>query len=92
MLTISELATRYRSGEAKPTEVAATCLQRMEALDPKVRAYLTVTRESALAQAKAAEKRLKAGKPLGLLDGVPLAIKDVICTKDVRTTCASKIL
>ena len=92
MLRIGELAERYRNGEARPTEVVASCLQRIEALDPKVHAYLTLTRESALAQAEAAEKRLKAGKPLSLLDGVPLAIKDVICTKGVRTTCGSKIL
>ena len=92
MPTIGELTARYRSGEATPTQVVEAYLQRIEALDPKVRAYLTVTRESALAQAEAAAKRLKAGKPLSSLDGVPLAIKDVICTKGVRTTCASKIL
>ena len=92
MATIGELAARYRSGEATPTEAVEAYFQRIEALDPKVRAYLTLTRESAVAQAETAEKRLKAGKPLGLLDGVPLAIKDVICTKGVRTTCGSKIL
>ncbi|MBI2153830.1 MAG: Asp-tRNA(Asn)/Glu-tRNA(Gln) amidotransferase subunit GatA [Candidatus Rokubacteria bacterium] len=92
MATIGELAARYRSGEATPTEVVEAYFRRIEALDPKVRAYLTLTRESALAQAEAATKRLRAGKPLSLLDGVPLAIKDVICTKGVRTTCASKIL
>ncbi|MBI2543973.1 MAG: Asp-tRNA(Asn)/Glu-tRNA(Gln) amidotransferase subunit GatA [Candidatus Rokubacteria bacterium] len=92
MATIGELAARYRSGEATPTEVVEAYFRRIEALDPRVRAYLTLTRESALAQAEAATKRLRAGKPLSLLDGVPLAIKDVICTKGVRTTCASKIL
>jgi aspartyl-tRNA(Asn)/glutamyl-tRNA(Gln) amidotransferase subunit A len=91
-LTIGELAARYRSGEATPTRVVEAYLDRIEALDPKVRAYLTVTREVALAQAEAAGKRLKAGKPLSPLDGIPLAIKDVICAKGVRTTCSSKIL
>ncbi len=92
MATIAELGARYRSAEATPTQVVGSYLQRIETLDPQVRAYLTLTGESALAQAEAAEKRLKDGKPLSLLDGVPLAIKDVICTKGVRTTCSSKIL
>jgi len=92
MPTVGELAARYRSGETTPSEVVQTYLRRIEVLDPKMRAYLTVTRESALAQAAAADKRFQAGKPLGPLDGIPLAIKDVICTKGVRTTCASKIL
>ena len=92
MPTIGELEARYRSGEATPTQVVEAHLRRIEALDPKVHAFVTVTRESALAQAEAAEKRLRAGKPLSLLDGIPLAIKDVICTKGVRTTCSSKIL
>ena len=89
---MGELAARYRSGKGTPSEVVETCLGRIEALDPKVRAFVTVTRESALAQAEAAGKRLKTGKALSLLDGIPLAIKDVICTKGVRTTCSSKIL
>jgi aspartyl-tRNA(Asn)/glutamyl-tRNA(Gln) amidotransferase subunit A len=91
-LTIHELADRYRSGTATPSEAVQAYLDRIRRLDPKVRAYLTVTSERALAQAEAAEQRMKAGAPLGSLDGVPLAIKDVICTNGVRTTCASRIL
>jgi len=90
--TIHELARRYRSGEATPSQAVQAYLARIEALDPKLRGYVTVTRERALAQAEAAEKRIKAGQPRGLLDGVPLAVKDVICTKGTRTTCSSKIL
>lgn len=91
-LTILELAERYRSGDATPAQAVQAYLARIAALDPKLRAYVTVTREQALAQAEAAGKRIRAGQPLGPLDGIPLAIKDVICTKGVRTTCSSKIL
>ncbi|MBI2555385.1 MAG: Asp-tRNA(Asn)/Glu-tRNA(Gln) amidotransferase subunit GatA, partial [Candidatus Rokubacteria bacterium] len=52
MATIGELAARYRSGEATPTEVVEAYFRRIEALDPKVRAYLTLTQESAMAQAE----------------------------------------
>src|SRR5207245_746414 len=57
-----------------------------------VGAYLTVTRDQALAAAAASDRRYAAGRPLGPLDGVPVAIKDVFCTRGVRTTCGSKIL
>ena len=91
-LTIHELAALYRRGAVAPTEVARAYLDRIDALDPKVRAYVTVTRERALARAEEADERMKAGRLRGLLDGVPLAVKDVLCTRGVRTTCASRIL
>ena len=91
-LPVHELAARFRGGQATPGEVAAAYLERIETLDPQVRAYLTVTREAALAQAERAGARFKAGRPLGPLDGVPIAVKDVLCTRAVRTTCGSRIL
>jgi aspartyl-tRNA(Asn)/glutamyl-tRNA(Gln) amidotransferase subunit A len=91
-LAVHKLSAAYRSGDVTPTQAVEAYLRRIETLDPKVRAYLTVTREEALARAAAADQRWKAGRPLSPLDGVPLAIKDVICTGGVRTTCASKIL
>ncbi|MFQ5829165.1 MAG: Asp-tRNA(Asn)/Glu-tRNA(Gln) amidotransferase subunit GatA [Candidatus Methylomirabilia bacterium] len=91
-LTIHELADRYRRGEATPSRAAEAYLGRIGALDPKVRAFVTVTREQAVARAAAADLRWREGNPLGPLDGVPLAIKDVICTSGIRTTCSSKIL
>src|SRR3990172_8310089 len=91
-LTIHELAARFRRGDATPTQAAREYLDRIAALDSKVKAYLTVTGEAALAGAAEADARFKSGTPRGPLDGVPLGLKDVFCTRGVRTTCGSKIL
>ena len=91
-LTAHELGARYRSGEATPTQAVTESLARIEALDPEVRAFLTVTREDALRRAAESDARFRAGAPRGPLDGVPIALKDVLCTRGIRTTCGSKIL
>ena len=91
-LTAHELGARYRSGETTPTQAVTEHLARIEALDRRVRAFLTVTREDALRRAAEADARFRAGTPRGPLDGVPIAVKDVLCTRGIRTTCGSKIL
>ena len=91
-LTIHELAAAYRRRETTPTQATEAYLARIEKLDGQVDAYLTVTRDRALAAARAADARYRDGAPLGPLDGVPLAYKDVLCTRGVVTTCGSKIL
>ena len=91
-LTIHELAARFRSGAATPSQATREYLGRVAALDPRVKAYLTVTSETALAQAAEADARFAAKAPRSLLDGVPVALKDVFCTRGVETTCGSKIL
>ncbi|HTY77275.1 MAG TPA: Asp-tRNA(Asn)/Glu-tRNA(Gln) amidotransferase subunit GatA [Candidatus Bathyarchaeia archaeon] len=91
-LTVHELGARFRSGEATPTEAARAYLDRMGALDPKVKAYLTPTADHALAQAAEADARFRSRAPRGLLDGVPVGLKDVFCTRGVETTCGSQIL
>ncbi|HSB42423.1 MAG TPA: Asp-tRNA(Asn)/Glu-tRNA(Gln) amidotransferase subunit GatA [Methylomirabilota bacterium] len=91
-LTAHELGARYRSGSATPGRVVGEYLDRIERVDPQVRAFLTVTRDEALRVAAEADARFKAGTPRGPLDGVPVALKDVLCTRGVPTTCGSKIL
>lgn len=90
-LTLTELRSALRRGET--TSVAATqaVLERVGALDGDVKSYLTLTPENALADAEAADKRRAAGEESPLL-GVPVGVKDIICTKDVQTTAGSKIL
>jgi aspartyl-tRNA(Asn)/glutamyl-tRNA(Gln) amidotransferase subunit A len=89
---IHELTEAYRRGDLNPTAVAEDYLARIGALDGKVGAYLTVVRDQALAAARESELRWRAGSPRGPLDGAPIALKDVMCTAGVRTTCGSKML
>ena len=89
---IHELTDAYRRGDLTPTAAAEDYLARIGALDGKIGAYLTVVRDQALAAAREAELRWRAGSPRGPLDGAPIAVKDVLCTAGVRTTCGSKML
>src|SRR5436309_1197578 len=91
-LTVHELGERFRRRELTPSEATRAYLARIEALDPQVKAYLTVTSEQALRRAAEADARFAAGTPRGPLDGVPVAVKDVLCTRGIRTTCGSRIL
>jgi aspartyl-tRNA(Asn)/glutamyl-tRNA(Gln) amidotransferase subunit A len=91
-LTIHELTEAYRRGETTPTAVAEAYLARIATLDHEVGAYLAVTGEQALEAAGAADAQYRAGTPRSALDGVPIALKDVLCTRGVPTTCGSKIL
>ncbi len=89
--SLVKLRDLLRRGEVSSEELTRHFLNRITELDPKVKAYITITEEEALSQAREADQALKAGEEKPLL-GVPLAIKDNICTKGIRTTCASKIL
>ena len=91
-LSATATAAVIARGEVSAVEVAAAHLERIAAVDEKVRAFLHVDREGALAAARAVDARRAAGEPLGPLAGVPLALKDVLTKKGVPTTCGSKIL
>jgi aspartyl-tRNA(Asn)/glutamyl-tRNA(Gln) amidotransferase subunit A len=96
--SIEEIARLFRKRKLSPIELTKLMLDRIERLNPKLNAYITVTRELALAQAKKAEAELfaprgrKGQRDRGPLHGIPISLKDNIYTKGVRTTAGSKIL
>lgn len=90
--TIHELHDKLVKKEISAVEVTESVLGRIDAVDSDVKAYVTLTKEQALAQAQAVDKKIAAGEKVGDLAGIPGAIKDNICTKGVRTTCSSKML
>ena len=91
-LTIHELREMLRKKEVSSVEAAKAYLKRIEAVEPKVRAFVTVAPEEALKEAAAADARLSKSDNVTPLTGVPVAVKDIFCTKGLRTTCSSKIL
>lgn len=90
--TVSEAAALLASGAVTSEALCRACLDRIQAVEPKVRALLSVDAETSLAMARESDARRKAGAPLGPCDGVPIALKDNIAAKGAPCTCASKIL
>lgn len=91
-LSISEAGEMLRRHEISSVELTRAHIDRIGALDDKVKAFTLVTDDLALKQAEEADRRFSSGATVSPLTGIPLAIKDVICTKDITTTCGSRML
>ncbi|MBC7515259.1 MAG: Asp-tRNA(Asn)/Glu-tRNA(Gln) amidotransferase subunit GatA, partial [Alkalinema sp. FL-bin-369] len=92
MASIRELHEQLVKKERSAVEITQSYLDRIRAVDAQVNSFLLVTDDRAIAQAKAVDAKIAAGDAIGLLEGIPIAIKDNICTQNIRTTCASRIL
>ena len=90
-LSIAELSKGFNNKEFSSTEVTKAYIENMEK-GRKYNAFITETAEHALKQAQESDKRIAKGERLSDLDGVPLGIKDLFCTENIRTTAASRIL
>jgi len=90
-LTIKQALQKLKSGEISATELTNAHLDRIEKYNPELNAYITVTRERAVADAKAADERIANGST-HTLDGIPIAMKDLFATRGIRTTAASHML
>jgi aspartyl-tRNA(Asn)/glutamyl-tRNA(Gln) amidotransferase subunit A len=91
-MTATELLSLQGAGKASAAEIADAFLATIAARDPAVKAFMTVDPDAVRKQAAAVDAKRKSGATLGKLAGVPVAVKDVLCTKGVRTTCSSKML
>jgi aspartyl-tRNA(Asn)/glutamyl-tRNA(Gln) amidotransferase subunit A len=90
--SIPEIGVLYRSGELSPLELTQFTLERIEKLNPTLNAFITITHERALERATRAEQELRSGLDRGPLHGIPVALKDLVNTAGIRTTCGSRIL
>jgi aspartyl-tRNA(Asn)/glutamyl-tRNA(Gln) amidotransferase subunit A len=92
MASIRELHHQLIKKELSAVELTQDYLKQIETLEPKLHSFLCVTADRALEQAKQVDAKLAAGEELGLLAGIPIGVKDNMCTQGIPTTCASKIL
>ena len=90
-LTLTDAAALVRAGRVSAVDLTSACLARIDTYNPKLNAFITVTRELALARARTLDAELKAGTVRGPLHGVPIALKDNIDTAGIRTTAASAV-
>ena len=91
-LTVHELREKLKNKELTVTEITQAYIDRMNEKEKDVQAFITELKEEGLKQAKEIQERIDNGEKVGELAGIPIGIKDIICTKGVRTTCASKML
>lgn len=92
MASIRELHQKLIRKECSAVEITQEALDRIQALEPKLHSFLSVTADRALEQAKAVDAKITDGEEIGLLAGIPIGIKDNMCTHGIPTTCGSRIL
>jgi aspartyl-tRNA(Asn)/glutamyl-tRNA(Gln) amidotransferase subunit A len=90
-LTLAEASVRVRKKTISPVELTNDCLQRIERLNPRLNAFITVTADAAISQARELEAESQRGRWRGPLHGIPIAVKDIFDTAGVRTTAASEL-
>jgi Asp-tRNAAsn/Glu-tRNAGln amidotransferase A subunit and related amidases len=90
--SVSELHELLVRKDVSSTELTKAYIKRIQTVDPELKAYLTVIEDQALAQAAEVDRRIAQNEVLGVLEGIPMALKDNLCTEGVRTSCASKML
>jgi len=91
-LSAIDIVTAIRQGDLTALQCTEAFLNRIEQLNGSINAFLNIDRDGAMATATAIDARRRAGQPLGPLAGLPVAVKDALCTADLPTTCASKML
>ena len=89
--TIAEASRLLSQKKLSPVDLARACLDRIDRLNPTLNAFITVTRETAIQEAKIAEQEIQSGNWRGPLHGIPIGLKDLIDTAAVKTTCASAL-
>ncbi|WP_448599479.1 Asp-tRNA(Asn)/Glu-tRNA(Gln) amidotransferase subunit GatA [Thermoleptolyngbya sp.] len=92
MASIRELHQQLVCKERSAVEIATEALERVQALEPKLHSFISVTADRAIAQAQQVDAKIAAGEAIGPLAGIPIGIKDNLCTKGIRTTCGSRML
>lgn len=90
--SVSELHELLVHKDISSTELTKAYIERIQTVDPELKAYLTVLEDQALAQATEVDRKIAQGEVLGAIEGIPMALKDNMCTEGVRTSCASKML
>lgn len=90
--SISELAAVIKTRQVSPVEITTGFLERIQQVDGRLNSYITMVADQALQQASEAERQIAQGGYRGPLHGIPLAHKDIVATRGIRTTCGSKVL
>ena len=91
-LTVHELQQKIKSKELTITEITKAYIEKINEKEKDIQAFITTLEEEAIEQAKDVQEKIEKGEIKGSLAGIPIGIKDNICTKGVKTTCASKML